>query len=66
MIKASAKDILINLQNVNNDVLPMFKDVAKELIESCGGDAERALCQTMAYISGHYKSAIVARSLLTG
>lgn len=66
MIRASAKDILNNLQNVNNDVLPMFKDVAKELIETCKGDAEKALCQTLAYISGHYKNAIVARSLLTG
>lgn len=44
----------------------MFKDVAKELIETCKGDAEKALCQTLAYISGHYKTAIVARSLLTG
>jgi len=66
VIRASAKDILNNLQNVNNDVLPMFRDVAKELIETCKGDAEKALCQTLAYISGHYKSAIVARSLLTG
>lgn len=44
----------------------MFKDVARELIDSCNGDHEKALCQTLAYISGHYKSAIVARSLLTG
>lgn len=66
MIKASSKDILSNLTNVNNDVLPMFRDVARELIEICKGDAEKALCQTLAYISGHYKTAIVARSLLTG
>ena len=33
VIKASAKDILHNLKNVNSDVLPMFKDAAKELIE---------------------------------
>lgn len=44
----------------------MFKDAAKELIESCKGDAEKALCSTLAYISGHYKNAIVARSLLSG
>jgi len=44
----------------------MFRDVARELIETCKGDAEKALCQTLAYISGHYKTAIVARSLLTG
>jgi len=44
----------------------MFKEVAKELIANENGDAERALCMTLAYISGHYKTAIAARSLLTG
>jgi hypothetical protein len=51
---------------VNNDVLPKFKEVAKELIQNCKGDAERALCMTLAYISGHYKTNIAARSLLSG
>lgn len=66
VIKASAKDILHNLKNVNNDVLPMFKEAAKELIEQANGDALNAVCMTLAYISGHYQSAIVARSLITG
>lgn len=66
VIRASAKGILSNLKQVNPDVLAMFKDAASELVEQNGGDPVSAICQTLAFISGHYKTAIVARSLLTG
>jgi hypothetical protein len=36
------------------------------MIEKFNGDAEKALCTALAYISGHYKSTMTGRSLLTG
>lgn len=59
-------DICNNLQEVNDDVLPLFVDTARALIQQKGGDAETALCTALAYISGHYKAALTARSLITG
>jgi ATP-dependent RNA helicase DDX21 len=44
VIRASAKDILTNLQLVNPDVLAMFKDAAKDLIETNKGDGLNAVC----------------------
>jgi ATP-dependent RNA helicase DDX21 len=66
VIRASATGILANLEDVHNDVLPMFEEAATKLIEQHKGDYKAALCRTLAYISGHYKSAMAARSLLTG
>lgn len=66
MIKASAMDICKNLNEVHDDVLPLFVDTAKSLIEQKGGDAVRALCTALAYISGHYKAAMNTKSLITG
>ncbi len=59
-------DICNNLKEVHDDVLPLFTDTAKALIDQKGGDAEKALCTALAYISGHYKQALNARSLITG
>jgi hypothetical protein len=36
------------------------------MIEKFNGDAEKALCTALAYISGHYKSTMAGRSLLSG
>ena len=66
VIKASSRGIIKRLQEVNNSVLHLFKDTAKELIEKCGNDHEKALQTALAFISGHYKQALTARSLLTG
>jgi ATP-dependent RNA helicase DDX21 len=66
VIRASATGILTNLEHVHDDVLPMFEEAASKLIEQHKGDYKAALCKTLAYISGHYKSAMAARSLLTG
>ena len=66
MIRASSKGILKNLEDVHADVLPLFEDTAKHLIQQQAGNAERALCMALAYISGHYKAALTTRSLITG
>jgi len=66
VIKASAMDICEKLQDVHDDVLPLFIETAQTLIEQKGGDATRALCTALAFISGHYKAALNARSLITG
>ena len=47
--------MLKTLESVNLEVLPLFKDTALALLESSGGDAEKALCKALAYMSGHYK-----------
>ena len=59
-------DICKNLEEVHEDVLPLFEETANALIQQKGGDAQRALCTALAYISGHYKAALTARSLITG
>ena len=55
-----------DLENVSHDVVPYFKDVARDLIKNNKGDAETALCLTLAYISGFYKTAFASKSLITG
>ena len=59
-------DICKNLDKVHDDVLPIFRATAQALIKQKGGDAEKALCTALAYISGHYKAALNSRSLITG
>jgi len=43
VIKASSRYILKNLKDVNEDVLHLFADTAKCLIDQNDGDAEKAL-----------------------
>jgi hypothetical protein len=43
VIRASSRDILNNLQDVHRDVLPLFEDTAKNLIDQHNGDAQKAL-----------------------
>ena len=66
MIKAASRDTIKNLDDVNEEVLPLFEDAADILIKSNGGDAKKALQTTLAYMSGHYKNVLTTRSLLTG
>jgi len=66
VIKASSRDILNNLKDVNLDVLPFFADTAKVLIDQQDGDAEKALQVALAYCSGHYKQKLVSKSVLNG
>jgi hypothetical protein len=58
--------MLKNLEGVSDDVIPMFEDAAKLFLDKNHGNPIKALSKTLAFISGNYKSAIGARSLLTG
>lgn len=66
VIKASSRGILTNLLDVNEDVLHLFEDPARILIEQNDGNAEKALQIALAYCSGHYKHKLVSKSLLNG
>ena len=66
IIKASSRGILKNLMDVNEDVLYLFEDLAKVLIDQNDGNAEKALQIALAYCSGHYKHKLASKSLLTG
>merc|ERR1712147_189594 len=55
-----------NIQEVNEDVLHLFQDLAKSLIQQYDGDAEKALMVALAFSSGHYKHKLEAKSLLNG
>ena len=66
VIKASSRDILKNLRDVNEEVLHLFTDTAKVLIDQYDGDSEKALQVALAYCSGHYKHKLMSKSLLNG
>lgn len=66
VIEASSLGILDSLKEVNDKVLPQFMQAAEKLIQQNDGDAKKALCQTLALLSGHHKEEMVQRSLLTG
>jgi hypothetical protein len=44
----------------------LFEDAADMLIKHHKGDARKALCSTLALLSGYHKEEMSARSLLTG
>jgi hypothetical protein len=66
VIKATSRDIVKNLDEVNAEVLPIFEETADILIKSYKGDSKKALCAALAYLSGHHKNVMEIRSLLTG
>jgi ATP-dependent RNA helicase DDX21 len=66
VIKASSRDTIKDLAEVNDKVLALFEEAVDELIQMEGGDSRRALCKTLALLSGHHKEMLVARSLLNG
>jgi len=43
IVKATARDTLKKLVEVNEEVIPVFEDAADDLIDAEGGDAKRAL-----------------------
>jgi ATP-dependent RNA helicase DDX21 len=65
VIKASSRDIIRQLDDVNSEVLPIFEETADLLIKKYS-DPKKALQVTLAFLSGHYKSVLESRSLLTG
>ena len=66
VIKASSMGIVEMLKEVNTKVMPLFSDAADHLISMNAGDVKKALCQTLALLSGHHKEEMQARSLLNG
>ncbi len=66
VIKASSRDTIKNLDQVNPEIIHLFEEAAENLIEKFNGDTKKALCTALAYMSGHYKQALTSRSLLTG
>jgi len=66
VIKASSMGTISLLKEVNDKVIPLFADAADALILENKGDAKRALCQTLALLSGHHKEEMSQRSLLNG
>ena len=55
VIKASSMGIVEMLKEVNTKVMPLFSDAADHLISMHAGDVKKALCQTLALLSGHHK-----------
>lgn len=55
MIKASSMGTIELLKEVNEKVLPLFSEAADQLINLHKGDVRKALCQTLALLSGHHK-----------
>ena len=51
---------------MNPSILYLFEEAADTLISKCEADPRKALMTTLAYLSGHYKSELHSRSLLTG
>jgi hypothetical protein len=64
--KAQTKGILKKLDDVDREVLDMFEEPARLLLDQYNGDATKALKVALAYCSGHYKHKIPSTSLLTG
>lgn len=66
VIRSSSKDMLKKLDEVSDDVLDLFSEAHKLLVEKYKGDKDKALKVCLALISGHYQKNLVARSMLTG
>jgi ATP-dependent RNA helicase DDX21 len=62
VIRASSRGIIKSLDNVNEQVIEIFRDTAREIIDKCGGDPEKALCTALAFMSGYYKHTMMSRS----
>ena len=58
IIRATLRDTIKHLSEVHDDVLCVFEEAAREMIEEEGGDAKRALCKTLALLSGHHKQVL--------
>jgi hypothetical protein len=66
VLKATSRNALKQLQTVNEKVLPLFADVADELIALNDGDVKAALMKALAFMSGCHQENLVNRSLLNG
>jgi hypothetical protein len=52
VLKATSRNALKQLQTVNDKVLPLFADVADELVALNDGDVKAALMKALAFMSG--------------
>ena len=66
VIRATSRDSIKALKDVNETVLPLFDAAADELIALTDGDAKQALLKALAFMSGCHKEAMASRSLLNG
>lgn len=66
VIRATSRDSIKALKDVNEAVLPLFDAAADELIALSDGDAKQALLKALAFMSGCHKEALASRSLLNG
>lgn len=66
VIRATSRDSIKALKDVNESVLPLFDGAAEELIALSDGDAKQALLKALAFMSGCHKEALASRSLLNG
>lgn len=66
VIKATSRDSIKKITDVNPDVLDYFTEAADELIALQDGDSKKALKMAMALLSGCHKENMTARSLLSG
>lgn len=66
VIRSSARGIMKKLEEVSDNVLEFFSDASKQLAEKFHGDKDKALQACLAYLSGHFKTTMVNRSLLSG
>ena len=66
VIKATYKETIQNLAEVNESVIKNFEEAADDLIEKEDGNYRRALAKTLALLSGHHKEQMIDRSLLNG
>lgn len=64
--KATSRDSIKQLQEVNDELLPMFDAAAEELILMCDGNKKTALKKALAFMSGCHKNKLESRSLLNG
>jgi hypothetical protein len=54
VIRATATGMINSLEVVKDEVLPMFEEAAKKLLDLQKGDAIAAISKTLAYISGYH------------
>lgn len=57
VIRATATGMITSLEVVKDEVLPMFEDAAKNLLEQQKGDAIAAISKALAFISGYHSKA---------
>ena len=66
VIKCTSRGVIKELMDVNEDILDLFDELAKDLIYHYEGNAEKALQVALAYCTGHHKEKLVTKSMITG